>query len=78
LTIYDTKEVWFADGWVPDGALVRIHAEVIAGKDRTDSRVFTVKYSFEWFTWANWQPHYKLSGTTGNPKLEYLGTLVWD
>lgn len=78
LLLYDTIEVWFADGWVPDNALIRVHVEVLAGKDRTDSRVFTAKYSLSPWGWDNYQPTYNISGTTGNPKLEYYGTLVWD
>jgi hypothetical protein len=51
---------------VPVGAMVRIHVIVVGGKDRTGSEVF--QYAPE----IHLRGYYIISGTTGNPKLEYI------
>jgi hypothetical protein len=59
-----------ADVGVPPGALVKIHAVVVGGKDRTDDIVFQYYHSTaEWGRVAL----YEISGVTWNPKLYYHG-----
>lgn len=56
---------------VPSGALVRIHAVVVGGKDRTGSEIFQYSPPTDQFA------DYLISGTTGNPDLEYNGLYYW-
>ncbi len=56
---------------VPDGALVKMHAVVVGGKDRTGSEVFQ-------YGPANWQyaaryAEYTISGAAWNPELVFDG-----
>ncbi len=57
---------------VPDGALVKIHAVVIGGKDRTGSEVF--QYVGYYNTFLAW---YYIDGVTWNPTLHYNGIGLW-
>ena len=59
------------DYGVPENALVRIHAIVVAGKDRTGSEVFQCTYRSHGAYWAHSYPVYEISGTTWNPKLSF-------
>lgn len=53
---------------VPDGALVKIHAIVVGGKDRTGSTVF--RYHYDNYTLHGGPTYsYSISGTTLNPTL---------
>jgi hypothetical protein len=65
---------WLIDLGVPDGALVKIHAIVVGGKDRTgdvweycDHMGITFGYHV-----ATDLAAYEISGVTWNPKLEYI------
>ncbi len=53
---------------VPDGALVKIHAIVVAGKDRTGSQV----YRYQEVEWPRNWAMYNITGTTLNPTLHYV------
>ncbi|MGZ4925384.1 MAG: hypothetical protein ACXVI0_10025 [Halobacteriota archaeon] len=59
---------------VPDGALVKIHAIVVAGKDRTGSAVFQYEYvpthDGPWYFEHDFAK-YEISGVTWNPTLKY-------
>ena len=60
------------DFGIPVGALVKFHAIVVAGKDRTSSEVFQHAYCcYEpgGCCWAG----YHITGTTGDPHLYYEG-----
>lgn len=66
-----------SDLGVPDGALVKIHAVVVGGKDRTGSEVFQFVIppppppgSHPISTWEN----YIIEGVTWNPELIYDGS----
>ncbi len=56
---------------VPEGALVKIHVIVVGGKDRTGSEVF--QYYYTYARESHHAAEYYISGTTFNPKLEYIG-----
>ncbi|MGZ4847077.1 MAG: hypothetical protein ACXV2B_06185 [Halobacteriota archaeon] len=60
--------VHLADLGVPDGALVKMHAIVVGGKDRTGSQVFQAKHGYtgDW-----WYADYEITGVTWNPTLLY-------
>ncbi len=68
---------WLIDLGVPDGALVKIHAIVVGGKDRTgDVWEYADTYGS-----AHWEYHtltmlavYTISGVMWNPKLVFGGT----
>ena len=55
---------------VPYGALVKIHAVVVGGKDRTGSKVFEYVYN-------EYYADYVISGVTWNPWLSYYGIYRW-
>ncbi|MGZ4880854.1 MAG: hypothetical protein ACXV5H_05460 [Halobacteriota archaeon] len=63
----NSKVAMLSDLGVPDGALVKIHAIVVGGKDRTGSEVFRY-YKYSW-----WYADYWIKGTTWNPTLTYHG-----
>jgi hypothetical protein len=63
--------VKLGDLGVPDYALVKIHAIVVGGKDRTGSEVFQY-YNTTVEEWR-YVARYDISGVTWNPKLEYYG-----
>jgi hypothetical protein len=56
---------------VPDNALVKLKAEVVAGDDKTASEVFRVINSGCW-------GYYTISGTTQNVKLSYTGRVCFE
>lgn len=56
---------------VPDNALVKLKAEVVAGDDKTASEVFRVINSGCW-------GYYTTSGTTQNVKLSYTGRVCFE
>jgi hypothetical protein len=58
-----------ADLGVPDGNLVRIHAVVVGGKDRTGSEVFQSYPQ----SYTAWTATYEITGVTWNPTLTYDG-----
>jgi hypothetical protein len=62
------NQVWGELGQlgVPQGALVKIHVEVVAGKDRTGSGLF------QYEAWESFYAEYKIYGATWNPNLEYI------
>ncbi len=64
------RAVHLADLDVPDGALVKMHAIVVGGKDRTGSEVFQAKHGYpgDW-----WYADYWITGATWNPTLTYHG-----
>lgn len=67
----DSANVLLGDLGVPDGALVRIHAVVVGGKDRTGSEVF--QYSI-WNCGRDWSTRYAIyhiDGVTWNPVLTF-------
>ena len=67
------------DYGVPENALVRIHAIVVAGKDRTGSEVFQCTYSSHGVNWGHSYPVYGISGVTWDPKLsfDYIQWIGW-
>ncbi len=60
-----SKVVRLSDLGVPKGALVKMHAIVVGGKDRTGSEVF----KYDEYSW--WYADYWIKGTTWDP------TLTW-
>ncbi|MGZ4925386.1 MAG: hypothetical protein ACXV4B_02920 [Halobacteriota archaeon] len=65
---------WLIDSGVPDGALVRIHAIVVGGKDRTGD-----VWQYDDHMGSSWGYHvttylalYKISSVTWNPTLEFI------
>lgn len=56
---------------VPEGALVKIHAIVVAGKDRTGSEVF--QYYYTPAVESHHYAEYWIYGSTFNPDLDYEG-----
>ncbi len=70
ITVGDGGTVHLADLGVPDRALVKMHAIVVGGKDRTGSEVFqaTPGYAGDW-----WYAYYEIVGFTWNPELYYHG-----
>lgn len=60
-----SKVAMLRDLGVPKGALVKIHAIVVGGKDRTGSEVFR----YDEYSW--WYANYWIKGTTSNPTLTY-------
>jgi len=62
-----SKVAMLSDLGVPKGALVKMHAIVVAGKDRTGSEVF--RYD----EYSSWYANYWIKGTTLNPTLTYHG-----
>ena len=67
ITRYGCAVASLADLGVPEFALVKIHAVVVGGKDRTGSEVFQY-----WPYYHNWGL-YTISGVTWKPSLEYAG-----
>lgn len=71
--------VLLRDLGLPDGALVRIHAIVVGGKDRTGSEVF----QHSWYScgkdWSHRIAGYYIDGVTWNPVLTYKGLsdIMW-
>jgi len=61
-----------SDLGVPNGALVRIHAIVVAGNDKTGSEVFRYQ-DYAYYGHYYWAVYY-ISGTTLNDTLEFEGT----
>ncbi len=57
---------------VPDGALVKIHAIVVAGKDRTGSQVFHYVNDYL-IDGSLWTASYEVYGATLTSKLQYDG-----
>lgn len=56
---------------VPEHASVKIHVEVVAGKDRTGTQVF--KFDSDAYWDIEYIASYEIHGTTWNPALEYYG-----
>jgi len=69
ITINHWKEVYLEDLGVPDGAWVKIHVIVIAGKDRTHDQVYQYSYGM----WGCGKAYF-INGTTWNPKLSFDGS----
>ena len=69
ISLFEDVGATLGDLGVPENALVKIHIEVVGGKDRTGSEVFQHLYTNCWEGqhWAS----YTIQGTTWNPKLEY-------
>jgi hypothetical protein len=69
ISLFENVGATLDDLGVPENALVKIHIEVVGGKDRTGSEVFQHLYTYCWEGqhWA-W---YTIHGTTWNPQLEY-------
>lgn len=65
------RHVYLSDLGVPNGALVKIHVIVVAGKDRTGSEVFQYKAD------SSGAAYYNIYGATLTSKLIYLGILTW-
>jgi hypothetical protein len=79
IALIGDKLVNLDDYGVPTGALAKIHAIVIWGKDRTGSQVFQTKYYPSGPMNLHPYADYIIRGTTLNSKLEYDGLedLVW-
>ena len=60
---------------VPEGALVKMHAVVVGGKDRTGSEVFECVH-YNGYD-SGYYAEYWISGTTWNPKLQNNGIHRW-
>ncbi len=71
IAIDGLMHVYLSDLGVPNGALVKIHVIVIAGKDRTGSEVFQYKAD------SSGAAYYNIYGATLTSKLIYLGILTW-
>jgi len=73
ITIDHEKFVALKDLGVPDGALVKIHVIVVAGKDRTGDQVWQCYHSADEYLDVYCYEHYYIYGTTGNPTLNWDG-----
>jgi hypothetical protein len=73
IQLLDWRSAELGDLGVPDGALVKMHAVVVGGKDRTGSEVFQYVYA-DW-RYTGREAEYSIYGTTWNPELVYDG--VW-
>jgi len=62
------------DHGIPEGALVREHAIVVGGKDRTGSEIFQCAYYACGLEFSQKYAGYYISGKTWNPTLSYKGT----
>jgi hypothetical protein len=71
IAIHGLRHVYLSDLGVPNGALVKIHVIVVAGKDRTGSEVFQYKAD------SSGAAYYNIYGATLTSKLIYLGILTW-
>jgi hypothetical protein len=60
---------------VPDGALVKMHAVVVGGKDRTGSELYWYGHYRGYDT--GYYAEYHIYGTTGNPELLFAGLNRW-
>jgi hypothetical protein len=60
---------------VPEGALVKMHAVVAGGKDRTGSQVFQYVHYDGYDT--GYYAEYWISGVTWDPKLQFNGLTRW-
>jgi hypothetical protein len=71
--------VYLRDLGVPDGALVRIHAIVVGGKDRTGSEAFQCSWYACGLEYSEQYAEYNISGTTWNPVLSFdrIQDIVW-
>jgi hypothetical protein len=69
ISLFETVDATLGELGVPENALVKIHIEVVGGKDRTGSEVFQHLFTYCWEGqhWAS----YTIKGTTWNPKLVY-------
>jgi hypothetical protein len=75
----ENARVLLRDLGLPDGALVRMHAIVVGGKDRTGSEVF----QHSWYScgkdWSHRIAGYYIDGVTWKPVLTYKGLsdIMW-
>ena len=75
ITKGESKRVYLSDLGVPDGALVRIHAIVVGGKDRTGSEIFVCSYMPCGLEYSDRYATYYIDGVTWNPVLTFKGTV---
>jgi hypothetical protein len=73
ITLNRCKLVNLDDFGVPTSALVKIHAIVVWGKDRTGSEVFQTVYYPGGQRYVHTYADYTIRGTTLKPNLEYDG-----
>ena len=66
IALLDWRSAELGDLGVPDGALVKMHAVVVGGKDRTGSEVFQYVYA-DW-RYTGREADYSIYGTTWNPE----------
>ncbi len=71
IAVWNTGLLELKDVSVPEGALIKIHAIVVAGKDRTGSEVYQCTYWDHGEYSAHSYPYYEISGVTWNPKLVF-------
>jgi hypothetical protein len=71
IALWDSGLLELKDFGVPEDALVRIHAIVVGGKDRTGSEVYQCTYWSHGEYWGHSYPVYEISGTTWNPTLSF-------
>lgn len=71
----ESKRVYLADMGVPDGALVRMHAIVVGGKDRTGAEIFVCTYMPCGLEFSDRVAVYYIEGVTWDPDL-YLRDVV--
>lgn len=62
---------------VPEYSLVRLHAVVVAGNDKTGSEIFESASASVYDSSDPKYAYYIISGTTLNDTLEYYGILTW-
>lgn len=67
----ESADVYLRDLSVPDGALVRIHAIVVGGKDRTGSEVFQCSYFACGRDFSDRYAVYYIDGVTWKPVLSF-------
>lgn len=66
------KDSGLGDLGVPEGALVKIHAIVVGGKDRTGDRVYQYNSVDTWWMGYCYE-YYYIDGVTWNPELHFYG-----
>lgn len=71
----ESKRVDLKDLAVPDGALVKIHAIVVGGKDRTGSEIFKCSYMGCGLEYTQRYANYYIDGVTWKPVLTFRGTV---
>lgn len=71
----ESKRVDLEDLGVPEGALVKIHAIVVGGKDRTGSEIFRCSHMPCGLEYSHRYASYYIDGVTWKPVLYFRGTV---